>query len=186
MKGTTDKKPPFTKEDMLNIRSGGPDGAYGFVCRELLPCVVGAVRWRKCVRWKRISKFVPMTDEAFCLFCIENSYDHWVSAFMYKMAKDEGKDVSNMQVEKPLYTVGVGRKARKYAGWRKKGRKRWNQICKEVLKSREENTEFDEEFLKAYQAEKNKGKGSERESDDSDDSDSDEEEEEEMMNDLPE
>ena len=184
MNGSKDKKPPFTKEEMLDIRSGGPDGAYGFVCSQLLPCVVGAVRWRKCVRWKRISKFVPMTDEAFCLFCIENSYDHWVSAWKYKKAKAEGKDVSNMEVTKPLYTVGVGRKARKYAGWRKKGRKRWNQICRDVVKSREEKSEFDEEFLKAY-TEGNKGKSGERYSEESDDSDSDKEEEK-MMNDLPE
>ena len=123
---------PYKREKLLSgVREGGFEGVYGrVICQVFLPCVVGTNHWRKNCSVNLLSKFCTTSDEVFCLFILENSYDMWVDGWKFKEQVKAGKEVSRRRKKEervgPLYTVGSGSEARKYGGWSAAGIERWN------------------------------------------------------------
>ena len=126
------------------------EGLYGkVVCQVFLPCVVGNNHWRKNCTVSLMKDFCTVSDEVFCLFMLENSYDMWVDGWKFKEEVKGGKKESKRRPKDervgPLYTVGSGSEARKYKGWSKKGMERWNELYG-VIKGKRGDDEFDVSF----------------------------------------
>ena len=52
--------------------------AYTFYCDYFLQCVVGRRGWKKGVDSTEVREIATVTDEAFGLLLLENSWDKWV------------------------------------------------------------------------------------------------------------
>ena len=140
---------PFGRDELLkDIRKGGPDSVYGtVVCKIFLPCVVGSVNWRRKCGVSLICDFVTVSDEVFCLFMLENSYDMWVDGWEFKQRVKSGVEENRRRKKtervNPLYTTGSAGEAGKYKGWNKEGMERWNELYKKVKGCRADDCLFD-------------------------------------------
>ena len=145
---------PYKREKLLSgVREGGFEGVYGrVVCQVFLPCVVGTNHWRKNCSVNLLSEFCTTSDEVFCLFILENSYDMWVDGWKFKEQVKAGKEVSRRRKKEervgPLYTVGSGSEARKYGGWSAAGIERWNVLFQLIKSERAKGDEFEIAFRK--------------------------------------
>jgi hypothetical protein len=101
--------------------------AYTVFCDVVLSLVVGKHMWRsKC--WNTpMSEIATVSDEAFALLLVENSWEAW-----NHLAKREKGDVS---VIKSLYTLN-GAGTRKNHGWTKEGLLRYIALIDSVKKDR--------------------------------------------------
>ena len=178
--------------DEKNLRND-VHGPYGFICEQLLPCVIGAVVWKKNVFVDGLCQFTQVTDETFCLFCIKNSYDTWVADWKRKEAKKKGIHWTTEQIQKmpkPVYTDGVAKKAKRFNGWNSTGRKRWNELCSAIARLRREKGEdFDGEFLALMRSRKKDDKdaaegGGANDAEDEEDGDGSSKDEQPLYNDF--
>ena len=71
-----------------------PNNAYYFFYDCILRCVIGKQEWKRLIRLnKPISTVVSVSDEAFALLVLENSWLHWKYIFDHNIQdfKDKKK-----------------------------------------------------------------------------------------------
>jgi len=165
-------KLPFDREDLLNpdfVRkvpdtgSEGVDGedmdtGYGFLLRNLLPCVIGVKNWHsKCAKDK-LSVYATESDEAFCLFYIANSFDTWVKTWEKRRLNRGGPEykerADQIKIPHPKFTSFHGHvnKRDQSLGWNDEGVAMWNVYMDAVSEAREnDDGAFDRWFLENQQ-----------------------------------
>ena len=120
--------------DIFNLRKN-TDGAYRVFCEFVLSHVVGRDVWKRCAHTHTISQIATVSDEAFALLLLENSWEAWKAV--------AGKQTS---VPCPIYSVrGPGTK--RFQGWTEKGIERFNELYDDVSEDRRHNEgTFDEAY----------------------------------------
>ena len=108
-----------------------------------MPCIVGKKTWEDKTRDTAMSTVASVTDEAFLLLVMENSWSVWK-----QMANnDSGELPLHEQRQLPLYTGTPGGSGRN-EGWGDKGMKRFNELCRKIEKDREDyGKTFDSEYM---------------------------------------
>ena len=92
---------------------------YSVVCDNIISLVVGKHVWRNKSWNTKMSELVTVSDEAFALLLLENSWDSW----LHLASKEEHDET----VVKLLYTVN-GAGTRKNHGWKKEGLLRYVEL----------------------------------------------------------
>ena len=115
--------------------------AYTFYCDYFLQCVVGRRRWKKGVSKDEVWKIATVTDEAFGMLLLENSWEKWVD-----MARRQS---GTSEVDSEYTNSGVGKNSRKFQGWDDQGLTRFNELRNQVQAERMDQSlvEFDDGFL---------------------------------------
>ena len=104
--------------------------AYTTFCETVLPMVIGKNVWRHKCYTQLLSEYVSVSDEAFALLLLENSWEMW----KHQAEQDENKTT----VFKTKYTVhSAGTK--KNHGWTREGLMRFIALVEEVKKDRNKN-----------------------------------------------
>ncbi len=129
-------------QHVMSMRENS-EGAYGLFYEHVLSHVVGRDVWKRRSSTHTVGQIATISDEAFALFLLENSWDTWV-----KLATD--KEPTN--VPSPKYsTRGPGTK--KFQGWSETGIVRFNELFDDVEEDRENDKGgFDEKFKNAKRA----------------------------------
>ena len=129
-------------KDLIEDRNANMENFKNFV--EKLLCVVsGKKLFKKEKGSKTVSKICTISDEAFLLVALENSYKAWKAEF------DEEDDIP-----KKVYTDQPA-SSQKYGGWSVEGIQRYNTYMELVRDEREqpERQEVEKEYLSARQKE---------------------------------
>lgn len=121
---------------------------YSIMLKHFLPAIVGNVDWRVKSREIVMSAFVTASDEAFCLLCLENAWDHWNDLSEGKEAKDkfdkQNRDLVKQGLEPQsdenlarscLYTSG-GSGLKESQGWNQEGIDRFNHLLDTIRTAR--------------------------------------------------
>lgn len=103
---------------------------------KLLSCVVGKNHFNALKHTMLLSSIASVSDEAFYLLVIENSFQHWKDEFE--------KPQDRQQWASTKYTVRAAT-AKKYGGWSIEGRKQYNHLQVEVVLARKEEERQKEE-----------------------------------------
>ena len=115
-------------QDVLQLRENTNE-AYVVFCEKILSQVVGKAIWKEKSDTMKMSKVATVSDEAFALLILENSYELWDD-----LAQHDGEAGYKSQL-KTLYTKnGAGTK--KYQGWAPEGITRFRALVEEVKKDR--------------------------------------------------
>jgi hypothetical protein len=117
-------------------------GTYSMFCEQVLSHVVGREVWKKRCHTNAIEEFVTVSDEAFALFLLENSWDVWIAT-----------SAKETEIPETRYSQrGPGIK--KYGGWTEEGIERFNKLYDIVEEDRAHNKgKFDTGFKERKLAE---------------------------------
>jgi len=141
-------------EDVLTMRENR-NGAYVVFCENVLSQVVGKTKWKTEGHLLRMSEMATVSDEAFALILLENSYDYWEDMAMHCGDKSY---VSKVQAK---YTKnGAGTK--KFQGWVEEGLVRFNNLARQVKASRKKDCLAFQNEQKEKKGEIEFGKGGKR------------------------
>ena len=130
---------------------------YGLFCDMILSCIIGQMEWKKNRTTKRVSEMATVTDEAFRLLVLENSWDQW-SYLLSKGRRSVNKDDTNVAMTKWMSNPCA---AKKYQGWDMAGIVRFNALCANVVESRKDDggKKFEVAFMKCMEAEQEAREG---------------------------
>jgi hypothetical protein len=107
-------------EDVLAMRLN-TNGAYSIFCENVVSQVVGKTSWKSKGHSVLMSNIATVSDEAFAVILLENSYELW------KDMAGHGDDYVS-KVETRYTKNGAGTK--KYQGWVDEGLRRFNDLAK--------------------------------------------------------
>ena len=143
-------------DDVFELRRN-TDGAYTIFCDHILSAVVGKNLWKSKSAGFTISKIATVSDEAFALLLLVNSWDLWTET-----------DATATTKQSKYTRNGAGTK--KNEGWTRDGLVRFNELAKMVKMDR--SMPHATTFEADYMAEKEskiaiKGRRREKESEDS-------------------
>ena len=114
---------------------------------------------------KRMVSLCSVSDEAFALLLLENSFDRWLDLHLKRKGaanqRRGGKERGYQSEVRPLYTRGGikyehGEGETSVKGWSDQGRKRFNALFDLVKKDRLDNPSFEMNWLKARHEAKEK------------------------------
>ena len=130
----TSKDDMYELKDIIEAKRNNYD-AYAFFCDNILAQVVGKTRWKTTSDTDMIHTFVKVSDEAFALLLLENSWDCWHAVATNRKTEDTHT----------LYTVnGAGTK--KNQGWNRVGLRRFVELVDEVKEDRAaDHSKYDED-----------------------------------------
>ncbi len=119
---------------------------FTIFCVSFLACLVGKIIFKEKVLTEPIANFVTVSDEAYTLVYLENSYDRWMAE-----SKDEPKPPTKKWTSDNLA-------ATLYKGWNQEGIVRYNELYKNVKEKRKEKgtKEFELDFQDEMQASRKK------------------------------
>jgi hypothetical protein len=141
-------------EDIEGLRCGGMDetkdgwedrkNAYFYFVEHILECVAGKKEWKKDKYSCKISAAVSISDEAFALLLLSNS---WEVFFEYALGNCEAGQKDEQKV-KPKYTGKRGG-SRRFEGWTRDGIAAYNRLCMQIVEDRRSTMGdlFEIEFL---------------------------------------
>ena len=116
------KKEMPDKEVLLNPRADPQ--VFAIFCGSFLSCLVGKIIFREKVLIHLISSIVTVSDEAYALVYLENSYDRWLAE-------------SNGEPKPPIKKwTSDHLSAALFQGWDKEGIVRYNELYKSVKEMR--------------------------------------------------
>lgn len=105
------------------------DPGVAFVFFEyFLPGVVGRKKYKNVVAFKIVSKIATISDEAFAILLLENSWNKWEDE-LAKRTKDPSKLT-------PTKWTSSKTQGKRYCGWHKEGILRFNELCNAVKNDR--------------------------------------------------
>ena len=114
----------------------GDSSVYEMFCDKVLSHVIGRDIWKRRCHMHTLTDIATVSDEAFALFLLENSWEVYVAV----ATKDE-------DIPAPKYSVqGPGTKM--YKGWTDEGIARFNQLFDDVKANRTGNKGVFDEALK--------------------------------------
>ena len=145
--------------------------AYCFFCEYLLKCVSGKKGFQQKAVTCKISEFVGVSDEAFALLLLENAWDRMEDD---AANGDRKRRKSNVPTKYTMNEATINQRTnnRKFAGWSKAGRLRYNVLCQQVENDRDsiEGITFEEKFMEYMRTKKGTSEFTESiESDDDED-----------------
>ena len=120
---------------------------WEFICDELLPAVVGTTTWERRSVIKEISKFVTVSDVAFCLLTVKNNWEYWVS-----VAAPTDQGTNEKLVYKETKWTSSTLVAGRNTGWTQDGLQAFNELCKMEDEDRKNNPTVESEYLVKKQA----------------------------------
>ena len=131
---------------------------YEYVINNFMGCVIGRNQWRKECFEKTISEMLSVSDEAFCIWVIENQARVWMYEYKYrKELNDDTVDPESLPKKpKALFTVcrqrGSGKQCvggQVFSGWSDEGVERWNDLSDLVRAAREiqDRKNFEKSYL---------------------------------------
>ncbi len=174
------KKELPVKKKLLEPRAD-PD-VFAIFCNSFISCLVGKITYRGAVSAARIAEYVSISNEAYALVYLENSYDRWEAEAVGALKLPDKKWTRDPQA------------ATLYKGWSQDGILRYNELSKSVrdMRKQPDTKKFEGDFrdqMKEGFLQKGKKKpekiveesleplimesSSEEESDDDDESDAD-------------
>jgi hypothetical protein len=123
--------------------------AYYYFVEHILECVAGKKEWKKDKFGTKISDAVSVSNEAFALLLLSNSWEVFEE---HAMSKNEGRQKETKT--RPKYTGKMGG-SRRFEGWTRDGIETYNTLCRQLVKDRASvfGEQFEIEFLK-YMSEK--------------------------------
>ena len=120
-----------------------PNNAYYFFYDCILRCVIGKQEWKRLIRLnKPISKVVSVSDEAFALLVLENSWLRWKYIFDHNI-----QDFKDKKKVKARYTKDIREGNASFDGWTVKGLQKYNKLICKVMKDRKDNAKFDSTYI---------------------------------------
>ncbi len=93
-----------------------------------LPGVVGKKKFKNRVEFEHVSKIATVTDEAFAILLLENSWEKWGDE-LEKNTKDPTKLI-------PTKWTSTKNTGKRYCGWKTDGMEHFNKLHKMVVKDR--------------------------------------------------
>ena len=117
--------------------------AYSFMCKVILPCVVGKTRWAKKCHDMQLQKWVAKVDEGFGILVLTNYWEKW-------WAMVEGDDDAVKSIRTKWTDEGRGANARMNGGWSREGRSEFGNICKLVMEDRKGKNEQEKEIRMSF------------------------------------
>ena len=138
--------------------------AYAAFFDTFLPCATKKTTWDGHIaragmeaRTKTVTSLCSVSDEAFALLLLENSFDRWFDLHVKRSGnarKDRGSKERDFQSDvAPLYTTG-GIKydktdvSKSVKGWSNDGRERFNALFDQVKQDRKDYPLFDTNWLR--------------------------------------
>lgn len=118
---------------------------FKIFCEKLLSVAVGRRKFKEGRCTKRISKFCSISNEAFIIVSVENSYDRWKWEWTNQQAAGAA-DGPTMPPKK--YTQNPSA-SKKYRGWTAEGIARYNELITEVKLDRKDKDRknLEEQYL---------------------------------------
>jgi len=135
-----------TLEDMRMLR--GNERAWEFICDELLPAVVGTTIWEQQSVSEEVSKFVTVSDVAFCLLTVENNWTYWVDIAAPDLDKDNENEHDKPKIPGDTKWTSSTLVAGKNTGWSQEGLQRFNELCKLEAENRLLYGSVEKQYLK--------------------------------------
>ena len=130
------------------LRIQGTIGQYKLYAELCYPYIVGKQKWKLNHMHISLTTLTTVADEAIVALILENNIEEWIM-----LAKGESIQNDN---RKTLYTHGGTDSKGTKKGWSLKGRKRYNQLHREVKEIRNhDNSESVDEQLKSIWNKKN-------------------------------
>ena len=121
--------------------------AYYFFYDCILRCVVGKPEWKRLLRiGQPMCKLVSVSDEAFALLLLENSWKRW--EYIHKNKITDGKERKKV---KGRWTNDTRTGSCEFDGWDHAGLERYNALTIKVDEDREENLDFDLQYNRDIQ-----------------------------------
>jgi hypothetical protein len=154
-------KPKYTMHDFLGGRQCVE--AYTVFFDTFMPCATKKSTWVTQIARagietenKKVVSLCSVSDEAFALLLLENSFDRWVD--LYKqcsgIAKQQrgSKDRGFQSEVPPRYTSGgikyeTNEVSQSFKGWSDDGRLRFNALFDHVKQDRRDNRSFEVDWL---------------------------------------
>jgi hypothetical protein len=96
-------------------------------------------------------RIATVSDEALALLQLENSENRWTTEFS---KNDNGQEVKQRDLPKPLYTSGGQNKmdqkgfTKKHGGWTEEGIVRFNRLCVMIQDDRQKNGSWFDAIIK--------------------------------------
>jgi hypothetical protein len=109
------------------------NGAYTIFCDYVLSQVVGRNKWKKTRHLNVVSTLATVSDEAFALLLLKNSWDMWIE--MAELDSKKGGEPTEKRMKTTKWTQS-GAGTIKYGGWKEEGLKQFNILAKKVLEDR--------------------------------------------------
>lgn len=113
------------KEKLLEPRADPV--VFAIFCNSFISCLVGKICYRGAVASARIAEYVSVSNEAYALVYLENSYDRWEAEAVGAAELPNKKWTSNPQA------------ATLYRGWSQAGILRYNEQSKSVREARKQS-----------------------------------------------
>jgi len=118
------KKEMPDKEVLLNPRADPQ--VFAIFCGSFLSCLVGKIIYKEKVLLRLIAEFVTVSDEAYALVYLENSYDRWLAE-------------SNGEPKPPIKKwTSDHLSATLFQGWNQEGIARYNELYMSVKEKRKD------------------------------------------------
>ena len=132
---------------------------FKIFCENLLSVAVGRRKFKEGQCTKRISKFCTISNEAFIIISVENSYDRW----KWEWTKKQAAGAAHGHMPPKKYTQNPSA-AKKYRGWSAEGIARYFQLIKEVKLARKDKDRksLEEQYLANAMTARNAGGGRKR------------------------
>jgi len=124
--------------DIMALRANKND-SYIIFCDYFLSQVVGRNDWKKRRHVEVISSLATVSDEAFAILLLMNSWDMWIEMVDEDEAVKKGKSGEQQQGQvggrKHTTTKWTqsGAGTRKYGGWKEEGLKMFNLLAKKIM-----------------------------------------------------
>ena len=128
-------------KDFRNMRKN-TNNAYNFFYDCIMGCVVGKTEWKRLVRLgEPMSTLFSVSDEAFGLLLLENSWKRWKHIFNNPNFTEQQKKKVKARWSKD---TRVGNSDND--GWDQRGLEKYNELVRKVHQDRKENIEFDNKY----------------------------------------
>jgi len=153
----------MTMDDFLEGRENVV--AYTTFFDKFLPCATKKTLWETQIERvasdldaTKVPSICTVSDEAFALLLLENSFDRWVDLHIrHKGASGQRRGLQGRGLKSdvpPLYTRGgikfeQAEMQKMEKGWSAEGRLRFNVLWDQVVQDRADNPSFERDWLKA-------------------------------------
>jgi hypothetical protein len=146
----------FTIQEFFQLSPIGQP--YEWLCRTLIPCVVGWKKWNKRKYKEPLSDIATCSDESFILLTLENNYERWLGEARWlannkdkELAEQEPKEFPDSRFTNSGKSKQNGR-SKRLQGWSREGYLLFNELYKRVANDRLRRANFEAELMAQLRA----------------------------------